>query len=135
MHHFQINNSISNFWYLLHVSTTRVHLQEDGYIYRYGIACFTCNGIGNLVGWRVGWILRSLYKLPRLQYRNCIYRGADKSLAPPRRKQANISVRMAWISFGALPWKKILDDSSRLDVVETARVPDMFPSLRPSWSG
>jgi hypothetical protein len=28
-----------------------------------------------------------------------------------------------------------LDDSSRLDVVEIARVPDMFPSLFPSWSG
>ena len=31
--------------------------------------------------------------------------------------------------------KKKLDDSSRLDVVEIARVPDMFPSLFPSWSG
>jgi hypothetical protein len=42
-----------------------------------------------------------------------VYRGADKSLARPRRKQANVSVRMAWISFGALPWrgKKKLDDS------------------------
>jgi len=28
-----------------------------------------------------------------------------------------------------------LDDSSRLDVVEIARVPDMLPSLFPSWSG
>jgi len=27
------------------------------------------------------------------------------------------------------------DDSSRLDVVEIARVPDMLPSLFPSWSG
>jgi hypothetical protein len=34
---------------------------------------------------------------------DCTYRGADKSLARPRRKQANVSVRMAWISFGALP--------------------------------
>jgi len=32
-----------------------------------------------------------------------IYRSADKSLARPGRKQANVSVRMAWISFGALP--------------------------------
>ena len=32
-----------------------------------------------------------------------LYRGADKSLARPGRKQANVSVRMAWISFGALP--------------------------------
>ena len=31
------------------------------------------------------------------------YRGADKSLTRPRWKQANVSVRMAWISFGALP--------------------------------
>jgi len=35
-----------------------------------------------------------------------VYRGADKSLARPGRKQANVSVRMAWISFGALPWRK-----------------------------
>jgi len=35
----------------------------------------------------------------------------------------NVSVRIAWISAGALPCrKKNLDDSSRLDVVETARV-------------
>jgi len=31
------------------------------------------------------------------------YRGADKFLARPGRKQANFSVRMMWISFGALP--------------------------------
>jgi len=31
--------------------------------------------------------------------------------------------------------KKKLDDSSRLDVVEIARVPDMLPLLFPSWSG
>ena len=44
---------------------------------------------------------------------------------------------MARVSFGALPCrgKKKLDDSSRLDVVEIARVPDMFPSLFRSWSG
>jgi len=28
-----------------------------------------------------------------------------------------------------------LDDSSRLDVVEMALVPDVLPSLFPSWSG
>ena len=33
-------------------------------------------------------------------------RGADKSLDRPGRKQANVSVRMAWISFGALPCRK-----------------------------
>jgi len=31
--------------------------------------------------------------------------------------------------------EKKLDDSSRLDFVEIARVPDMLPSLFPSWSG
>jgi len=31
--------------------------------------------------------------------------------------------------------KKKLDDSSRLDVVEIARVPDMLPSVFLSWSG
>ena len=35
-----------------------------------------------------------------------LYRGADKSLAQPGRKQANVSVRIAWISFGALPYRK-----------------------------
>ena len=45
------------------------------------------------------------------------YRSADKSLVRPERKKANDSVRMARISFGALPCrKKKLDDSSRLDV-------------------
>ena len=34
------------------------------------------------------------------------FRGADKSLAWPGRKQANVSVRMAWISFSALPCRK-----------------------------
>jgi len=29
--------------------------------------------------------------------------------------------------------KKKLDDSSRLDVVEIARVPDMLPGLFPYW--
>ena len=34
------------------------------------------------------------------------YRGADKSLARPGTKKANVSIRMAWISFGALPCRK-----------------------------
>jgi len=34
------------------------------------------------------------------------YTCADKSLARPGREQANVSVRMAWISFGALPCRK-----------------------------
>jgi len=35
----------------------------------------------------------------------------------------------------ALQGKKELDDSSRLAVVEIARVRHMLPSLFPSWSG
>ena len=66
-----------------------------------------------------------------------LYRGADNPLARPGKKQTNVSVRMAWISFGALLcWKTNKHyDSSRLDVVEIARVPDMLPGLFPSWSG
>ena len=64
------------------------------------------------------------------------YRVADKSLAGPGKKQANISVRMALNLLRRLALQeKELDDSSRLDVVEIARVPDMLPSLFPSWSG
>ena len=35
-----------------------------------------------------------------------MYRGTGKSLARPGRKKANVSVRMAWISFGALSCRK-----------------------------
>jgi len=42
---------------------------------------------------------------------------------------------MVWISFGALPYKKKRDDSSRFEFVEIARVPDMLLSFFPSWSG
>ena len=57
-------------------------------------------------------------------------------LVRPGRKQVNVSVRMAWISFGALSLQeKKLDDSSRLDFVEITRIPDMLPSLFLSWSG
>jgi len=43
-----------------------------------------------------------------------------------------------WREFPSAPClagKKQLDDTSRLDVIEIARVPDMLPSLFPSWSG
>jgi len=68
---------------------------------------------------------------------SAVLQGADKSLARQGRKQANVSVRRAWISFGALSCrgKKIFDDSSRLDVVEIARDLDLLPSFLPSWSG
>ena len=45
-----------------------------------------------------------------------------------------------WREFPSAPCiaekeNKNLDDSSRLDVVEIARVPDMLPTLFPSWLG
>jgi len=81
--------------------------------------------------------IKSVYFLRYVSYFSLIgiYRDANKSLAQPGRKQANVSVRMESISFGALPCRGGLDDSSRLDVVEIARVPDMLPTLFPSWSG
>jgi len=41
----------------LHVSSTSVHLQEDGCICSYGIVCFTCISINSLVGRTVCSIL------------------------------------------------------------------------------
>ena len=38
--------------------------------------------------------------------RKKLYRGADKSLARAGRKEASVSVRMAWICFGALRCRK-----------------------------
>jgi len=42
-----------------------------------------------------------------------------------------------WREFPLAPClaEKKIHDSSRLDIVEIARVPDILPSLIPSWSG
>jgi len=62
-------------------------------------------------------------------------RGVDKSLARPgRNKLMFLSEWRKFPSALCLAGKK-LDDSSRLEVVEIARVPDMLPSLFPSWWG
>jgi len=47
-------------------------------------------------------------QLVSFHYSYCLYmyRRADKFLARPGRKQANISVKKAWISLGALPCRK-----------------------------
>ena len=42
-----------------------------------------------------------------------------------------------WLEFPSVSYltgKEKLDDTSRLDVVEIARVPDKLPSLFTSWS-
>ena len=46
-----------------------------------------------------------------------------------------LSERREFPSAPCLTRKNKLDDSSRLDVVEMAPVPDMLPILFPSWSG
>jgi len=40
-----------------------------------------------------------------------------------------------FLSAHCLAGKKFIDDISRLDVVEIARVSDTLPSLLPFWSG
>jgi hypothetical protein len=42
-----MNILIFNFLYLLHASKPRIHLQEDGCIYRHGIVRITCINIYN----------------------------------------------------------------------------------------
>ena len=58
------------------------------------------------------------------------FMGADKSLARPGKKQATVSFRMVRISLRRLALQENkLDDSSRLDVAQIARVPDLLPSF------
>ena len=51
------------------------------------------------------------------------YRGADKSLALPWRKQANVFVRMTWISFGALTYRKKNLMTARVSMLLKSRAP------------
>ena len=61
------------------------------------------------------------------------YRGADKSLARPGRKRAHCFCQKSvnFLRRLILQENKNLDGTSRLDVVEIARVPDMLPSSFP----
>ena len=75
------------------------------------------SGVVTVLG-RPGRSTSHLQKSPRLnwvtQFLTVVYDGA---------RSLNVSVRMAWISFGALPCRGGgLDDSSRLHVVEITRV-------------
>jgi len=63
---------------------------------------------------------------PLLPCKHCLshilYRCADKSLARPGRKQAYVSVRMAWISFGALLCRKKKLMKARVSMLLKSRV-------------
>ena len=54
----------------------------------------------------ISFIVTRCFRRVRKIVKNDNCKGADKSLAQPGRRQANFSVRMAWISFGALPCRK-----------------------------
>jgi len=66
-------------------------------------------GLNFRVPWKFGILFRSCKTVAFLRGTSLpgeVYRSADKSLARPGRKQANVSVRMVWISFGALPCRR-----------------------------
>jgi hypothetical protein len=50
-------------------------------------------------------------------------RDADKSLARPGRKQANVSGKMPWISFGASPCRKRNLMTARVSILSKSRAP------------
>ena len=64
-------------------------------------------------------------------------RGADKSLASPGMKQANVSVRMAWISFSALPCREKKNlMTTRVSMLLKSRASlTCFRALFLFWSG
>jgi len=56
----------------------------------------------------------------------------------PDQEGNKLIILSEWREFPSAPCfaeKKKIDNSSRLDVVEIARVHEMIPSLFPSWSG
>ena len=59
------------------------------------------------MAWEMAKMLAFLKHMLAVTVKGSEYRGADKFLARPGKKQANVSVRMARISFGALPCRKI----------------------------
>ena len=50
--------------------------------------------------------IRGRSSIRNLRTRHAVVQDTDKVLARPVKKQDNVSVRMAWISFGTLPCKK-----------------------------
>jgi len=54
-------------------------------------------------------------------HRTATYKGADKSLARPGRKQDNVSVRITWISFSALSCRKRNLMTARVSILLKSR--------------
>ena len=79
--------------------------------------CSIISGVVTVLG-RLGRGAAEVEKSPRLNWATQFLTVAYDGACSP-----NVSIRMAWISFGVLLYaKKQLDDSSRLDVVEIACV-------------
>ena len=99
--------------YILTIKNTHTHPYILVYIYIYLCTSFLCVCMcTRMVSGNFAKMMTSTPRSNRAtQLLTVPYDGA---FSP------NISVRMAWISFGALP--KTIDDISRLDVVEIARV-------------
>jgi len=82
-----------------------------------------------------------LYAIPLVQYHVKVKvqgslqtTGVLISLYPDQ-KGNKLMFLSEWREFPSMPCLAGKRNSSRLDVVEIARVPDMLPSLFPSWSG
>ena len=78
----------------------------------------------NLMTARVSMLLKSRASLT--SFRACFLPGWAKELSTPRNTVRRLALQEKK--------EKKLDDSSCLDVVEIARVPDILPRLFPSWS-
>ena len=84
---------------LLHVQSTKINyanVRVDGvlsYRWRRWVVC-------------TFWVETLLVILNDFLKHCRLYSSADKPLARPGRKQVNVPVRMAWISFGAFPCKE-----------------------------
>jgi hypothetical protein len=109
-------------------------------------------GKKNLMTARVSMLLKSRASLTCFRARFLSGRLKDLSAPPviiflctrvlispyPDQDGKKIMFLSEWCHFPSAPClarKKKLVDSSRLDAVEIARVPDMLPSLFPSWLG
>ena len=99
-------------------SCSAIHLAEIRRSSKIGSwICSIISGVVTVLG-RPGRCKSQVKKSPRLNWSTQFLTVAYDGACSP-----NVSVRMVWIYFGALPCrKKKLDDSSRLHVVQIARV-------------